>query len=156
MEGNLHLVIEPYRWRYWDQRAVLRQASCGENYTENYARGKVWSTLDHPNVTLFLGVCYEDEIGGHRISRIVSEFNEGRTLKDNLIHIQNDRQHEQQLILLINECSSWRLFRCSFDILRSFSCPRSFWFHNDEYKTGWHLEIWSGNVPYVDKRTDTR
>lgn len=57
-------------------------------------------------MTLFLGVCYEDEIGGHRISRIVAEFNEGRTLKDDLIHIQNDRQHEQQLILLIDECSS--------------------------------------------------
>jgi hypothetical protein len=53
---------------------------------------KVWNTLDHPSVTRFIGVCYEDEFEGHRIPRQMSEFYERRTLKDNPVHIQSGRQ----------------------------------------------------------------
>ncbi|KAG2043905.1 kinase-like domain-containing protein [Suillus americanus] len=55
---------------------------------------KVWSTLSHPNVAQFIGVCYQKETGGYGyyIPHLVSVFYERRTLKDNLGYIQNDHQ----------------------------------------------------------------
>ncbi|KAG2132291.1 kinase-like domain-containing protein [Suillus bovinus] len=53
---------------------------------------KVWSTLNHPNVARFIGVCYQEGMGGNRIPRLVSVFYEGRTLKENLAHIHGDHQ----------------------------------------------------------------
>ncbi|KAG1746358.1 kinase-like domain-containing protein [Suillus lakei] len=53
---------------------------------------KVWSTLNHPNVARFIGVCYHQERGGYCTPRLVSVFYERRTLKDNLVNIQNDHQ----------------------------------------------------------------
>ncbi|KAG1824440.1 kinase-like domain-containing protein [Suillus subaureus] len=55
---------------------------------------KVWSTLNHPNVAQFKGVCYGQDIGGYGyyIPYLVSVFYERRTLKDNLEYIQNDHQ----------------------------------------------------------------
>ncbi|KAG1878875.1 kinase-like domain-containing protein [Suillus subluteus] len=53
---------------------------------------KVWSTLNHPNVARFIGVCYQQESGGYCIPLLVSVFYERKTLKDNLGYIQNDHQ----------------------------------------------------------------
>jgi serine/threonine protein kinase len=57
---------------------------------------KVWSTLNHPNVARFIGVCYEQERGEY-IARLVSMFYERGTLKDNLGYIQNDQQRVRLL-----------------------------------------------------------
>lgn len=53
---------------------------------------KVWSTLNHPNVARFIGVYYQEEMGGYCIPRLVSVFYERKTLKDNLPYIQSDHQ----------------------------------------------------------------
>lgn len=53
---------------------------------------KVWSTLNHPNVARFIGVCYQEEMGGYRTPRLVSVFYERGTLKDNLGYFQNEWQ----------------------------------------------------------------
>lgn len=168
---------------------------------------KVWSTLNHPNVARFIGVCYQDEIGGHRIPRLVSEFYERRTLKDNLVHIQSDRQRLKLLrqffsglaylhrnnvihgdlkptnVLLddsfnavltdfglsrVLEASGFTTtdiraigtFRYMARELMNPVCPSTTaslpTVQSDIWSAGMTgLEILSGNVPYVDKRTDT-
>jgi hypothetical protein len=43
----------------------------------------VWSTLNHPNVAGFIGICYE-QVGAYSVPCLVSHFYEQKTLKDNL------------------------------------------------------------------------